>query len=139
MILEFHKGDRVREAIEAAEQAWGPLPFREGHTQGWRLCSDSDRGFLVPLHVEDEIPVSRREATSLLKRPQGEEGEQKRGYSRFDIFHVLGGDLRIAKDGKSRWDEKHFVEFADGGLLDWPSSDEEVDIRLCVILAISGG
>ena len=145
LVLEFGRGDRVRDVIRVAQEALGDLPFEEGHRhlQGWRLCAEGREGVMVPLHLDEEVPVSVDEVESLLAAVD----HSRRARERADILHIFGAVLRPSRSSKEMWDQEHFYEFRGRRFhgepmrsgLSWPDSGEPVNVRLCVILAIAGG
>lgn len=153
LILEFARGDRIRDLVPIIRDTWGDLPMDLGHRdmfQGWRLCAEGTDGILVPLHLEDELPVSPEAVSSLVREedrlPRGE-GSTRRDFERARIMDIFGAVLRPSSDHAETFDDQHFYEFTGRRFrgtpvrtgLQWPDSEERVNLRLCVILGITGG
>ena len=153
MIIEYSPGDKMGDLIRVLRERWGiALPTSRGGFEyaaaGWNVLGEGADGVNVPLHIEDDIPLSPRELSEWLDRG-GRGGRRAFGNERFEDGVEVGerdwyrwmmttSDMRgmHVETGSSdeERDDLHHAEH-----WRWPGMDEPVDINLCVVVAIAGG
>jgi len=92
----------------------------------------------VPLHLDDDIPLSSKELSQWYKSEEEEYAlsrrvkrpSEKASRDRHRWIMMQGMEVNTGASGRHGWWREE---------MRWPDTDESVDINLCVVVAIAGG
>ncbi|KAF0145433.1 MAG: hypothetical protein FD156_1003 [Nitrospirae bacterium] len=165
MIVEYTPNDKIADLLKALKEKWGiELPVTKTlynpMRAGWNIVGKAADGLYVPLHESDNIPLSSKELNGAFERFgsisrkiadnfEDDERDMFRGYLMFGMEVQAGSSTAGFDPVETGYYQKMKKYDKNGNLLNtndepkkaftWPTTNEPVDIELCVVVAIAGG